>query len=177
MLDRVLDNVGRVVPHDAANIMLVDSGVARVARWRGYDRVANDQLPARRFSVADTLPLRQMAESHQPLIIAQTSSYSGWLTLPGSRAVQSFIGAPIRFKRKLLGFINLESSTAGFFKAEYADRLQVFANQAAAALENARLVSAGAGRVSAAAADAGCRHAIGKNGGVGTAGLFAGRRY
>ena len=139
VLDRVLDNVGRVVPHDAANIMLVESGVARAARWRGYDRVANNQLPARRFSVADTLPLRQMAESHQPLIIAQTSSYSGWLTLPGSRAVQSFIGAPIRFKRKLLGFINLESSTAGFFKAEYADRLQVFANQAAAALENARL--------------------------------------
>ncbi len=139
VLDRVLDNVGRVVPHDAANIMLVESGVARVVRWRGYDRVANDQLRARRFSVADTLPLRQMAESHQPLAIAQTSDYSGWVTLPGSRAVQSFIGAPIRFKRKLLGFINLESATTGFFKAEYADRLQVFANQVAAALENARL--------------------------------------
>ncbi len=139
VLDRVLDNVGRVVPHDAANIMLVESGVARPVRWRGYDRGANDQLRARRFSVADTLPLRQMAESHQPLAIDQTSTYSGWLTLPGSRAVQSFIGASIRFKRKLLGFINLESATAGFFKAEHADRLQVFANQAAAALENARL--------------------------------------
>ena len=139
VLDQLLDNVGRVVPNDAANIMLVDSGVARVVRWRGYDRVANGQLRARRFSVADTLPLRQAAESHQPLIIAQTSGYSGWLTLPGSRAVQSFLGAPIHFKRKLLGFINLESTTAGFFKAEYADRLQVFANQAAAALENARL--------------------------------------
>jgi PAS domain S-box-containing protein len=139
VLDRVLDNVGRVMPHDAANIMLVESGVARVARWRGYDRAANDQLRARRFSVADTLPLRQMAESHEPLAIEQTSGYSGWVTLPGSRAVQSFIGAPIRFKRKLLGFINLESAAAGFFRAEYADRLQVFANQAAAALENARL--------------------------------------
>ncbi|HSD83864.1 MAG TPA: GAF domain-containing protein, partial [Anaerolineae bacterium] len=139
VLDRILDNVGRVVPHDAANIMLVDAGVARVARWRGYDRAASDQLHARRFSVADTLPLRQMAESHQPLTITQTSGYSGWVTLPGSRAVQSFMGAPIRFKRKLLGFINLESTTAGFFKAEYADRLQVFANQAAVALENARL--------------------------------------
>jgi PAS domain S-box-containing protein len=139
VLDRVLDNVGRVVPHDAANIMLVDAGVARVVRWRGYERAAHEQLRARRFSVADTLPLRQMAESHQPLAIVQTGDYSGWVTLPGSRAVRSFLGAPIRFKRKLLGFINLESTTAGFFKAEYADRLQVFANQAAAALENARL--------------------------------------
>jgi PAS domain S-box-containing protein len=139
VLDRILDNAGRVVPHDAANIMLVEAGVARMARWRGYDRAANDQLRARRFSVADTLQLRQMAEAHQPLVIANTSEFSGWMTLPGSRAVQSFIGAPIRFKRKLLGFINLESTTGGFFKAEYADRLQTFANQAAAALENARL--------------------------------------
>jgi PAS domain S-box-containing protein len=139
VLDRILDNAGRVVPHDAANIMLVESGVARVARWRGYDRAAHDQLRARRFSVADTWQLRQMAESHQPLIIANTSDFSGWVTLPGSRAVRSFIGAPIRFKRKLLGFINLEGTVAGFFKPEYTDPLQTFANQAAAALENARL--------------------------------------
>ncbi len=139
VLDRILDNAGRVVPHDAANIMLVEAGVARVARWRGYDRATNDQLRARRFSVADTLQLRQMAESHQPLVIANTSEFSGWVTLPGSRAVQSFIGAPIRFKRKLLGFINLESTGAGFFKPEHAEPLQTFANQAAAALENARL--------------------------------------
>ena len=130
---------GRVVPHDAANIMLVESGVARMARWRGYDRTANDQLRDRRFAVADTLQLRLMAESHEPLIIANTSDFSGWMTLPGSRAVQSFIGAPIRYKRKLLGFINLESTAPGFFNPEHADPLQTFANQAAAALENARL--------------------------------------
>jgi PAS domain S-box-containing protein len=139
VLDRLLDNVGRVMPHDAANIMLVESGVARVVRWRGYDRAVSDQLRARRYSVVDTQPLRQMAESHQPVAISQIGDQSEWITLPGSRAVQSFIGAPIRFKRKLLGFINLESETVGFFKAEYADRLQVFANQAATALENARL--------------------------------------
>jgi PAS domain S-box-containing protein len=139
VLDRILDNAGRVVPHDAANIMLVESGVARVARWRGYDRAAHDQLRARRFSVADTWQLRQMAESHQPLIITNTSDFSGWVTLPGSRPVRSFIGAPIRFKRKLLGFINLEGTVAGFFKPEYTDPLQTFANQASAALENARL--------------------------------------
>jgi PAS domain S-box-containing protein len=139
VLDRILDNVGRVLPHDAANIMLVESGVARVARWRGYDRAAGDQLLARRFSIADTMQLRQMAEAQLPLVIANTDQFAGWVTLPGSRAVRSFIGASIRFKRQLLGFINLESTTAGFFQPEYADRLQVFANQAAAALENARL--------------------------------------
>lgn len=139
VLDRILDNVGRVVPHDAANIMLVDSGVARVARWRGYNRSAHEQLLVRRFSVADTWQLRQMAETHQGLVIANTSDFADWVTLPGSRPVQSFCGAPIRYKRKLLGFVNLESTTMGFFKPELADRLQTFANQAAAAIDNARL--------------------------------------
>ena len=139
VLDRILDNLGRVTPHDAANIMLVDSGVARVARWRGYQRSAQEQLQARRFSVADTWQLRQMAETHQGLVVANTGEFLDWVTLPGSRPVQSFCGAPIRFKRKLLGFINLESTTAGFFKPEMAERLQTFANQAAAAIDNARL--------------------------------------
>jgi PAS domain S-box-containing protein len=139
VLDRILDNVGRVAPHDAANIMLVDSGVARIARWRGYNRSAQEQLQARRFSVADTWQLRQMAETHQGLDVANTGEFLAWVTLPGSRPVQSFCGAPIRFKRKLLGFINLESTTPGFFKPEMAERLQTFANQAAPAIDNARL--------------------------------------
>lgn len=139
VLDRILDNVGRVVPHDSAHIMLVESGVARMARWRGYDRAAGDQLRARRFSVMDTEHLRLMFESNQPLAIADTREFSKWNPLPGSRSVQSFIGAPIRIKRRLLGFVNLESLTAGFFGPEYTDRLQTFADQVAVAIENARL--------------------------------------
>ena len=143
VLDRILDNVGRVAPHDAANVMLVDSGMARVARWRGYNRAAHEQLQARRFSVADTWQLRQMAETHEGRVVSNTSEFPDWVTLPGSRPVRSFCGAPIRFKRKLLGFINLESTTVDFFKPEMAERLQTFANQAAPAIDNARLYQLG----------------------------------
>ena len=36
VLDRILDNVGRVVPHDTATIMLIEAGIARTARCRGF---------------------------------------------------------------------------------------------------------------------------------------------
>ncbi|GAG59305.1 unnamed protein product, partial [marine sediment metagenome] len=36
VLDRILVNMEHVVPHDAANIMLVDKGSARIARSKGY---------------------------------------------------------------------------------------------------------------------------------------------
>jgi signal transduction histidine kinase len=35
VLDRILDNVGQVVPHDAAAVTLLENGVARVVRSRG----------------------------------------------------------------------------------------------------------------------------------------------
>ena len=36
VLDRILIEVGRVVPHDAARIILVEGGLVRVVRSRGY---------------------------------------------------------------------------------------------------------------------------------------------
>lgn len=140
VLDRILDNASRVVPHDSATVMLVESGVARTAACRGYaDHEVTERVMARRFSVADTTHLRLMAEERQPLVIADTHQFVDWMMLPQAAVVRSFVGAPIRFKRKLLGFLCLESKTPAFFGPEYADRLQIFANQASIAIENARL--------------------------------------
>lgn len=140
VLDRILDNVGRVVPHDSATIVLAEAGVARAARSRGYAEAGlAARVLAQRYSIPDTPHLRQMAEELHPLIIADTQAFAGWADLPQAAEVRSFVGAQIRFKRKLLGFVCLESKVPEFFTPEVADRLQVFANQAAVAIENARL--------------------------------------
>jgi DNA-binding NarL/FixJ family response regulator/signal transduction histidine kinase len=141
VLDRILENVGRVLPHDAANIMLVDQqGAARVARHRGYvERGLEEWLRNLSFSIADTPGLRQMAETHLPLIIPDTQDYAGWIDLPQTRWLRSYACAPICFKGVLVGFLNLDSATPGFFCADHAERLQAFADQAAVAIENARL--------------------------------------
>ena len=46
---------------------------------------------------------------------------------------------PIQIDGVVLGFINLNSETTDFFTPLHAERLQAFANQAATALQNARL--------------------------------------
>jgi PAS domain S-box-containing protein len=140
VLDRILDNVGRVVPHDSATILLADAGVARTARSRGYAEAGLvARVLAQRYSIPDTPHLQQMAEELHPLMIADTQAFAGWAELPQAGEVKSFVGMQIRFKRKLLGFVCLESKVPEFFAPEVADRLQVFANQAAVAIENARL--------------------------------------
>jgi signal transduction histidine kinase len=136
VLDRILDNVGRVVPHDAANIMLVEGGVARIVRHRGY---GDGKVLTRDFEVVLMPTLSQMAASLLPLAVPSTEGHPDWITFPEAAPVYSYAGAPICFQGKLVGFLNLNSATPGFFQPVQAKRLQAFADQAAVAIENARL--------------------------------------
>ncbi len=142
VLDHILANVGRVVEHDAANIMLVDAerGTARVVHGRGYaERGLESAVLALRFNVADVANLRQMAETGRPCLVPDVQVYPGWVDLAETRWLHSFVGAPIRVKGQVVGFLNLDSATPGFFSRTHAERLQAFADQAAIAVENARL--------------------------------------
>ncbi|MCS7222005.1 MAG: GAF domain-containing protein [Anaerolineae bacterium] len=140
VLDRTLEKVGHVVPHDAADIMLIESGVARVVRHRGYtQRGLQPWITALRFTVSEVSNLRQMAETGQPMLIEDVWDYEGWVIVEEALWIRSYIGAPIRLKDRVIGFLNLNSSTPGFFSAAHAERLQAFADQVAIALENAHL--------------------------------------
>ena len=145
VLDRILANVGRMAPHDAANIMLIESGVARIVRNRGYaERGVEEAMLALRFPVADTPHLRQMVETGQPLVIPDAQSYPDWVDYPETRWIRSYASAPILLEKggKTIGFLNLDSATPDVFIPIHAEHLQAFTDQAAAAIQNARLYQA-----------------------------------
>lgn len=144
VLDYILATVGQVVPHDSANIMLVQEGTARMARHRGYIESGFDasSIFTREFVIVETPSLNYMASTGLPLAVPFTKNNSYWLDSPFTRWVQSYAGAPIRMKGKMLGFLSLNSATPGFFTPTQAERLQVFANHAALSVENARLYDA-----------------------------------
>jgi diguanylate cyclase (GGDEF)-like protein/PAS domain S-box-containing protein len=136
VLERVLTNVGKVVPFDAVNIMLVEDGAAHIVRYMGYRELGREaETMEMRIKVFETPHLRVMAETGQPVTFPDTSRYPKWV-LPW---IKSYAGAPIIVKGQLVGFINLIGLTPGFFRKEHAFRLQAFADQAAIAIENASL--------------------------------------
>lgn len=63
VIDHILNTIGRVVPHDAAVLMLLENGVATIVRSRGYDT----DLHSLSVSVAEVDVLRTMAKSLCPL--------------------------------------------------------------------------------------------------------------
>lgn len=141
VLDRILSSLGKVIPHTTANIMLVDeTGSARVVRARGYEVVELEKIYSRmNMHVSETPNLLKMALSGSPLVIPDTRNEPGWVDIDGVDWIKSYIGAPIHVKGQVVGYINLDSTRYGAFDRSQAERLQIFADQAAIAIENARM--------------------------------------
>ena len=141
VLDRLLADLGRVVEHDAANIMLVgEDGVsAYVARSVGYSQPATPEFLARHYQIADTSTLRVMRDLQQPVRIRNTHIDPRWVHIKGDTWIHSYLGAPLMRQGEVFGFISFDSHQADFFTEEDASRLHTFADQVSIALENARL--------------------------------------
>ena len=140
VLDRILTIVGRVVPHEAANIMLLEGGVSRVVKAHGYaERGLDEVLKEEHPSPTDTPTMNQMFVTGKPVLVADARKWEGWKEFGSSLWINSYVGAPIQIKGEVIGFINLDSGQPNFFKKSDAERLRAFADQAAIAIENARL--------------------------------------
>ena len=77
-----------------------------------------------------------------PSLSADVRDYAGWVNIPESRWIRSNLGAPICSKGHVLGALFLDSATPCFFTPLHAERLMAFADQAAIAIENARIFAA-----------------------------------
>lgn len=163
VLDAVLEQLGRVLAHDAACLLLVEGNIARICRWHGYQQFESgpsethhlpsaatvppppagqpdpDSFASLAFDIAVTPTLRAIQTSGQPLVIPLVETSPLWLNRPGQKWVKSSIIAPIFIHDQIAGFLNLDSATPNFFSQTDAPRLQTLADLAANALKNAKL--------------------------------------
>jgi len=139
VLDHILEQVGRVIAHRAACVMLVEGKTARLFRWRGYTWFETEDSPAvTPFNISDIPNLRTVRETGWPLATPYVSDYNEWVTRSGQPWIKSSISVPIRTQSRFIGFLHVDSDISGFYSQADAERLQAFAQQAAIALENAR---------------------------------------
>jgi diguanylate cyclase (GGDEF)-like protein/PAS domain S-box-containing protein len=141
VLEKILENVDKVVPHDAANIALIDANNnVRFVKIKGYGKYGTEEIVQSIECCVDEISnLHQMAETHKASFNPNTDSDPEWnRNVQGSSWIKSYMGAPICAKGQLIGFINLDAETPYFFKKEYIPRLEAFANQAAVAIQNAQ---------------------------------------
>ncbi len=140
VLDHILADVGHVVPHDSANILLIEASEAKVVRNRDLQgNFTAAEMLAVRYNLNDVPNLSLMLKSGQPTIVPDVENYAGWVSQPQTRFIRSWVGAPILIKGQVIGFITLDKFEPGFYTSAHAERLQAFAHQAGLAIENAQL--------------------------------------
>ncbi len=142
VLERMLTHLSRVLPYDAATIMIVEDGEARVIRHVGFlaRGISEKQLLDVRFPINEVANLRYMVETGQPVVTPDVRNDPDWITVSqATEWVHAYVGAPIMIDGEMLGVINVDSAIPGAFNDSHAQRLVAFAAQAAVALRNARL--------------------------------------
>ncbi len=140
VLDRILVNVGEVVPNEAANVMMIWSGVAYIVRSIGYaERGIEEDMMSLQIPITQESHFLSMYTTGMPLAVGDIQEYAALERHSEINWARSMASAPLRSKGQVFGFLNLESSQPGYYDQTQAERLQAFADQAAVAIENARL--------------------------------------
>lgn len=143
VFDQILNNIDRVVRHDVADIMLIEGEFARVVRSHRYAEhglaPSEDAMQNFRLRIADTLHLKWVTEHKRPWIIEDTQSDATWVKVHEPDLIRSTLIVPILTDGQIVGFLNVDSLIPRFYTPTDGERLQIFADQAATAIRNARL--------------------------------------
>lgn len=137
VLDHILDQLKQIVPHDAACIMMpTQSDMARVIRWHGYSRFGSKNFILM-LKIAEIPSLQTMNETGRPVAVPDVSAQDAWVAWSGQEWIKSYAGAPLRIRDQIIGFLQVDSATSGFFSQADAEHLEAFASYAVLALKNA----------------------------------------
>ncbi len=140
VLDRILVQAARVVPHDTSSITLIDGDEACVVRCRGFGSSEEAYVLSQRFSMKGSSKHRQLIEKRAPIVIEDVRQYEGWTQTPGTSWIRGHVAAPIVVRDQVIGFLHLDSAVVAAFTPEQAHHLQTFADQVALAIYTAQMV-------------------------------------
>ncbi len=140
VFDRIMEQVALVVPGDAFNIMLIEKGAVRVARFSGYASLgAAAQIAAFAQPLEEYPLLEQMRLTGEPVLVTDTQADPAWVPRLGMEWLRAYVAVPIWIENQIVGFLNVDGVRAQQFTAHDAWRLAAFASHAATAIQNARL--------------------------------------
>jgi PAS domain S-box-containing protein len=134
VMEHVLIGVERLVSNDLTAILLIGADdrleIARCRVGFGYAKPveeADGSPPIESLTV-----IRELHDDRESVIFDEPAVALG--------PAGSVLGAALQVGDRRIGFVVLESVTKGFFTTAHAERLRAIADQAAAAISNARLV-------------------------------------
>jgi GAF domain-containing protein/energy-coupling factor transporter ATP-binding protein EcfA2 len=144
VLDRILEEMGKVLPFDTASIQLAneEERSLKIIANTGFDDPAG--VEALVFPLDDDYPNVRVFERKEPLHFDDIRVEFPHFADPHYHATHAcgWLGAPLILNDRAIGVITLDSNTPGIYTSEHDRMAALFAGQASVAIENARLFEA-----------------------------------
>ncbi len=147
LLDLILDRLSAVVDYNGAAIMIAENGVMRVLAYRGL--VAQEEVLRLRFPLDEAPVYLQVVRRQEPVVVADVQGdtplarafreFAGERMDTIYRHIRCWMGIPLIVKEHIIGMLSIEHHEPGYYSPHQAQLVLAFADQAAVALENARL--------------------------------------
>lgn len=140
VLEKILDLLARVVNYDSVSIQLIDEeGNLNLTAGRGFP---DFEQAARLVGKIGRHSLERKWAERKGIVIPDTHADDRWIIAPEVEYIRSWVGAPLLIRDRLIGTLNVDSRTPNDYDAAVGETVMAFANQAAIAIENARLFEA-----------------------------------
>jgi PAS domain S-box-containing protein len=137
VLERLLTHLARVVPYDTASIQLLRGDTFEIIGGRGFPDLG--VVLGLRFPAGGDNPNTAVLERRAPVLYDDVRPLFPHMATPPHDHIRAWLGVPLLYGDDLLGMIAIDSRVPGAFTLEAAEQALAFANQAAVALQNARL--------------------------------------
>ena len=136
VVQAVLTNLKRVIPYDRVTLWLRAGERLHLAALQGLEETAD--LTGMQLEIADSALFAEMAETRGAILVPDALEDPRF---PGSasQVTRSWLGAPLVSKGQITGVLVLDKIEPNAYSSQAAQVLVAFANQAAVALDNARL--------------------------------------
>ena len=136
MLDGILEQLDLIIQFDSASVMLLEEDGLKVVAWKNLPKPKD--VIDKSFPIDDPL-FNEMQHSGESLILKNVQSidkFKGW---GGTEDIVAWMATPLIVRGDVIGYITFDSHRPDVFTDQEASLAQAFANQAAAAVQNARL--------------------------------------
>jgi PAS domain S-box-containing protein len=147
LLDLILEQLQQVVDYDGASVLILEGEELRNVAHRGpIPHAVQAQMYLRQAQASE---LWEAMEGHEPLIIGDVREDTrlaqafrqafGAYTNREMGYVRTWLGIPLMVQERRIGWLSLHHSQPFAYAQHHAALAQTIANQAATAIENARL--------------------------------------
>ncbi|MCB0155994.1 MAG: GAF domain-containing protein, partial [Anaerolineae bacterium] len=142
VLERILDQLRRVITYDSAAIHLVEGQRRRIIAAQGFpnpEEVIGQTFPVK---FDENEPGSIAIHTRRPFVIGNIAKVDEMFRSLGNLSrerIKSWLGIPLVARNQVIGLITIDRAETNAFSEEDINLTLAFANQAAIALENARL--------------------------------------